>query len=212
METISALHTADAAPTTLGNGATPVMTPAEAEALLAKLGHELGTHATVDAVFGQPRSIGERTVIPVARLAYGFGGGVGSGKQGRHRRAAQAPEQPEQAAPTAATAAADGFGFGGGGGLRAEPVAVVEIGPKGLRVVPVVDANRLIGRVFAIVFGFAFAALVVRAVASKEPGAGRRRSLLSWVPRPGMVSMAMPGIPRMPRGIRPAIARARCGG
>jgi hypothetical protein len=91
-------------------------------------------------------------------------------------------------------------------------VAVVEIGPKGLRVVPVVDANRLIGRVFAIVFGFAFAALVVRAVASKQPGAPRRRSLLSWMPRPVMARTAMPRMPRMPHGIRTAIARARCGG
>jgi uncharacterized spore protein YtfJ len=171
METINALHARPAAPTAGADGVdgvTPALTPAAAEAVLAELGRELGQHATVDAVFGQPQVIGERTVIPVARLTYGFGGGLGSGPQGRQRRAAP-PTAPADGA------AAEGFGFGGGGGVRAEPVAVVEIGPRGLRVVPVVDANRLIGRVFATVFGFALAALVVRAVVFRPPGAIRRR-------------------------------------
>ena len=70
-------------------------------------------------------------------------------------------------------------------------MAVVEIGPRGLRVVPVVDANRLIGRVFATVFGFALAALVVRAVAFREPGAGRRRYRRAWPPRRGVVGLAL---------------------
>jgi len=195
METINAPHARPAAGANGADGAAPALTPAAAKAVLAELSRELGHHATVDAVFGQPQMIGERTVIPVARLAYGFGGGAGGGPQGRQRRAAPSPEP-------AAQAAAEGFGFGGGGGVRAEPVAVVEIGPRGLRVVPVVDADRLIGRVFATVFGFAFAALVVRAMAFKEPGAGRRRSQRSWPPRPGVVGLSLLRrfMARRPRG------------
>lgn len=195
METTSAPPAARPAPTTPTNGATHALnapTPAEAEALLARLGQELGARATVDAVFGQPHTIGERTVIPVARIAFGFGGGTGGGAQDRRRRAEQAPE-PAARVPGSATgpggrevAAPQGFGLGGGGGAKAEPVAVVEIGPKGLRVVPVVDVNRLIGRVFTVVFGFAFAALVVSAVASKQQGAGRRRFPLSRAPQAGV--------------------------
>ena len=74
METIDAQH---ARPTALAagangvDGAPPALTPAAAEAVLAQLGRELGQHATVDAVFGQPQVIGERTVIPVDILGHG---------------------------------------------------------------------------------------------------------------------------------------------
>jgi hypothetical protein len=37
---------------------------------MAELGRRPGPNATVDAVFSQPQTIGVRTVIPVARVAY----------------------------------------------------------------------------------------------------------------------------------------------
>jgi uncharacterized spore protein YtfJ len=186
MDTISAVRAAHHAPTVVANGAAPAVkasTPVEAEALLAKLGQELGARATVDAVFGRPQTIGERTVIPVARIAYDFGGGAGGGARGKRRKAERAPE-PEAGTSHPAepkgeeVRAPQEFGVGGGGGVRAEPVAVVEIGPKGVRVVPIVDVNRMIGRVFTVVFGFAFAAMVVSAATSKTQGSGRRQTRL----------------------------------
>jgi hypothetical protein len=56
----------------------------------------------------------------------------------------------------------------------ATPVAVVEIRSNGMRVVPVIDVNRLIGRVCTAAFGFAFALLVVRAVTGEPRSASRR--------------------------------------
>ena len=64
----------------------------------------------VRTVFGEPVSAEGRTVIPVARVAYGFGGGGGlSGKHAEH--------------PTGI----DSEGGGGGGGVRAVPAGVIEI-------------------------------------------------------------------------------------
>jgi len=62
----------------------------------------------VRTIYGEPISAEGRTVIPVARVAYGFGGGGGvSGKQ--------------------AAQSGDMHGEGGGGGVRAFPAGVVEI-------------------------------------------------------------------------------------
>src|SRR4051812_41477434 len=58
---------------------------AEVEAVIVRLGQEIGRAASAEAVFGQPRTVGERTIIPVARVAYGFGGAA----PGRRRRAAR---------------------------------------------------------------------------------------------------------------------------
>ena len=64
----------------------------------------------VRTIYGEPVSAEGRTIIPVARVAYGFGGGGGlSGRQ-----AAQPGDM-------------NGEGAGGGGGVRAVPVGVVEI-------------------------------------------------------------------------------------
>jgi uncharacterized spore protein YtfJ len=65
----------------------------------------LRTSASVKTVYGEPVVIDGKTIIPVARVTYGFGGGTGT-KQ----------------APAAAEA-----GEGAGGGVSAKPVGVVEI-------------------------------------------------------------------------------------
>ena len=65
------------------------------------LAHRLGVTATAATIFGAPIERGDVTVVPVARAAYGFGGGSGtrSGEEG----------------------------VGGGGGVRVSPVGFVEI-------------------------------------------------------------------------------------
>ena len=64
----------------------------------------------VRTIYGEPISAEGRTIIPVARVTYGFGGGGGlSGKQ-----TGQSPDT-------------NGEGAGGGGGVRAVPAGVVEI-------------------------------------------------------------------------------------
>ena len=64
----------------------------------------------VRTIFGEPISAEGRTIIPVARVAYGFGGGGGlSGTRPDHARDV------------------NGEGAGGGGGVRAVPAGIVEI-------------------------------------------------------------------------------------
>jgi uncharacterized spore protein YtfJ len=193
------------APGTTDGAPVPAAPPslAEVEEVVARLGREIGRTASAEAVFGPPRTVGERTIIPVARVAYGFGGGAAPGRRRRDARGAglgpdpAAPRPPESATPAGASGApAPGLptGFGGGGGARAEPVAVIEFGPGGVRVVPVVDVNRLVGRVFAFVFGFAAVALVVRGLANRgrpaPPRAARRRPRLAWV-RPAALGLRL---------------------
>ena len=64
----------------------------------------------VRTVFGEPISAEGRTIIPVARVAYGFGSGGGVS-------ATHAEHSPD----------GKGEGQGGGGGVRAVPAGVVEI-------------------------------------------------------------------------------------
>ncbi len=101
--------------------------------LLQKIGETLGSTATVKSVFGEPIHVNGKTVVPVARIAYGFGGGFGTGRSG-------------------AVADQQGEGGGGGGGVRAFPAGALEITDKGTRFVPFVDVAWL---------GAAFAAGVV---------------------------------------------------
>ena len=61
-------------------------------------------------MFGEPVQQGGVTVIPVARVRWGFGGGGG--------RSDAAPDGPAS-------------GSGGGGGVAADPIGYVEIGSDG---------------------------------------------------------------------------------
>jgi len=89
---------------------------------------------SVRTVFGDPISIEGRTIIPVARVACGFGSGGGiSGKRNG---------QP---------GGTDGEGAGGGGGVRAVPAGVVEITAAETRFLRFNDWRPLAG---AAAFGF----------------------------------------------------------
>jgi uncharacterized spore protein YtfJ len=89
--------------------------------------------ATAAACFGPAATIGDRTVIPVAEIYYGFGVGWGGGSDPATK--------------------AEGGGGGGGGGARARGVAVIELSPEGVRIHAVRDdtAITLAGIAFASV-------------------------------------------------------------
>src|SRR5262245_61805977 len=97
-----------------------------ANEMLQKLGESLSSIATAKSVFGDPVQIGGKTVIPVARVLLGFGGGFGTGP---------GPRGP----------AADGNaeGGGGGGGVQAIPAGALEITASGTRFVPIHDMRWL---------------------------------------------------------------------
>lgn len=72
---------------------------------------------SADRVFAEPVRIGESVVIPAASVE--FAGGFGFGGDG----------------------ASNG---GGGGGYQAgRPIAIIEAGPSGIRVKPVIDFTRV---------------------------------------------------------------------
>ncbi len=93
--------------------------------LLQSLHESFSTRAQVTSVFGEPIMAGDKTIIPVAKIAYGFGGGTGSG--GLEIKTAR------------------GEGGGGGGGVGALPVGVFEVGPQGTRFVAVGDRKKTVG-------------------------------------------------------------------
>jgi uncharacterized spore protein YtfJ len=83
---------------------TAAQTPALS--LLERLGQQLTSSATAQAVYGTPVERDGITVIPVARARYGFGGGGGGGTQ-EHEAA--------------------GSGAGAGAGVSLTPVGYIEL-------------------------------------------------------------------------------------
>lgn len=90
----------------------------DAQAVLDRLG-ALKDAATVERVYGEAHTVGDRTVIPVAEVKTGLGFGFGSGKR------EDSENQPE------------GEGGGGGGGVMARPVGVIEVSPEGTQFIPI---------------------------------------------------------------------------
>jgi uncharacterized spore protein YtfJ len=74
-----------------------------------QLADRVGVRANARAVFGDPVDREGITVIPVAKVRWGFGGGAGSGGKG------------------AAGGAETGEGAGGGGGAVATPLGFIEV-------------------------------------------------------------------------------------
>jgi uncharacterized spore protein YtfJ len=95
--------------------------------LLKTIGERFQSSATVKNVYGDPITIGDRTVIPVARISYAFGGGGGTSE------AEQIP----------------GGGGGGGGRVSAVPAGYIEITSAGTRFIRIWDW-RMLGSLVAI--------------------------------------------------------------
>ena len=103
--------------------------PARVESML----EPLSKSASVKAIYGDPISANGKTIIPVARVAYGFGGGTGR-QQGQ--------DSPRE-------------GEGGGGGVYAVPVGVVEVTDTETRFVALNQKRHL---VVAAILGFGLGA------------------------------------------------------
>jgi uncharacterized spore protein YtfJ len=100
----------------------------------------LRSTATVKSVFGEPIQMEGKTVVPIAKVAYGFGGGFGT-----HPKSGESHRDEKQE------------GCGGGGGVKAFPAGALEITPSRTIFVPLHDALRDSGLLLA---GFAAGALV----------------------------------------------------
>lgn len=96
--------------------------------LLESIASRAASGASVKNVYGDPVTVGQRTVIPIAEIRYAFGGGVGG--------------------PTA-----DGEVSGGGGGGHgsARPYGALEVTPEATRFISFDDRRRTVA---ALALGF----------------------------------------------------------
>lgn len=97
---------------------------------LERLAGTVGSSVQAQAVYGQPVEREGITIIPVARVVYGFGGGGGGN-------------------PSAGTE----HGEGGGGGGRVQPVGFISVrgGSAEFRSIP--DPSAEARRIFALLAG-----------------------------------------------------------
>lgn len=96
-------------------------------ALLQSLKESIVGQANVKMIYGDPVAAQGKTIIPVARISFGYGAGAGAGGVGEtHAR---------------------GEGGGGGGGVHATPLGVVEITQFQTRFIPISDRKKLAGAV-----------------------------------------------------------------
>jgi uncharacterized spore protein YtfJ len=96
--------------------------------------------ARADAVYSEPVTAGEYTVITASEVtaAGGFGGGHGY----EHAPTDAANPDPTHP-PRAGGGGAGGGGSGGGGGSSGRPVAVIVVGPTGVQVKPIFDPTKI---------------------------------------------------------------------
>ena len=89
--------------------------------------------ARIELVYGKERKVGDKTLIPVAAVAYSFGAGAGGSTalSGNGHEGADVPM-------------GGGGGGGGAGIVRVQPVGVLEVDGDETRLVPILDWTRII--------------------------------------------------------------------
>jgi uncharacterized spore protein YtfJ len=111
--------------------------------LVTSLADRVKGSARVEVVYGEAREVGEKTIIPVAAVAYLVGGGGGGGTN---------------------PSGEGGEGAGAGGGVRVQPVGVLEVTQDETRLVPVIDWTRVI----TTAIGFFGVWMIVRALRGRR--------------------------------------------
>lgn len=105
-----------------------VETTTDALDTISEVIQQLTTAADVRAAFGEPQTVGDRTVIPAAEVMCGLGFGLASGTG---------------EAPAAGGRPGGGVGGGAGGGARARPIAAIVVEPSGVTIQPIVDLTQV---------------------------------------------------------------------
>jgi uncharacterized spore protein YtfJ len=91
----------------------------------------LQSSASVKTVYGDPITAEGKTIIPVAKVGYCFGVGIGPGPTMLRKEGEQRTEGKEAG--------------GMGGGFRAKPVGVLEITKDETKFIPVGESRKLAG-------------------------------------------------------------------
>lgn len=106
--------------------------------IIEPLVERLNSGASVKAVYGEPIEAQGKTIIPVAKVGYGFGAGFGKKAEGQDR--------PDE-------------GGGIGVGLGARPVGVIEITGEDTRFIPCGSGKKLAA---FLVLGFVAGFIIAR--------------------------------------------------
>jgi uncharacterized spore protein YtfJ len=100
---------------------------------LSEMLERIRATARVELVYGEERKVGDKTLIPIAAVAYSFGAGAGGSTalSGNGREGGEVPM-------------GGGGGGGGAGTVRVHPVGVLEVDGDETRLVPILDWTRII--------------------------------------------------------------------
>jgi len=113
--------------------------------LLQAIAERLQRSSSIHTIYGAPIETQGKTLIPVAKVSYGFGGGA-VGTNGLDA----ADKRPSANAVE---------GGGGGGGVRMVPLGIVEVTPQQTRFLPFGAGKRMLG---ALVVGLVVGLLLGR--------------------------------------------------
>lgn len=111
----------------------------ENENFLAKFADKIGQNTSVKNVFGEPIQVGEKTIIPVAQIALGVGGGYG--QMGKKNKKAPYSDSSETSSKDMQE---DNEGAGGGVGMYAKAKGIYEITPTSTRFIPLQNMTQLL--------------------------------------------------------------------
>lgn len=107
--------------------------------MLNNLMEKLRKVGGVELSFGNPQTLGDLTVIPVAKVAYGFGGGVGTGqkkkKKAQIHHIDETSEEMIETAPEESPKKED-MAMGGGGGMQTTPIGIFVFKGESVRFYP----------------------------------------------------------------------------
>jgi uncharacterized spore protein YtfJ len=99
--------------------------------ILQAIAERLHSSSSIHTIYGDPIEAQGKTLIPVAKVAYAFGGG-GAGTNSLD----SADKQPSGNTVE---------GGGGGGGVRMIPLGMVEVTPQQTRFLPFGGGKRMLG-------------------------------------------------------------------
>ncbi len=98
--------------------------------------------AKPEAIYGEPVTKGEHTVITASEISVGLGFGYGMGG-GAAASSSEEENDDDDAGEENGGEYGVGGGGGGGGGSAARPIAAIIVGPEGVRVEPIVDVTKV---------------------------------------------------------------------
>jgi len=139
---------------------------APAEEMIRRVG-AIQDEVGAGVCFGVPIERNGHTIVPVARVSFGYGMGFGGGSGGKG-----APGDLSTEAETG-----EGGGGGGGGRGSSTPVAVIDIAGDQVKVTPLIDSTRIVLSSFVFLAWVAFWLFLTVRTVSREAGKTRREQL-----------------------------------